>query len=190
MNTEQRSRFCRDLAVLLTERPSVTGSADESSFGPWLAALLAERTEFGKDPKIWTFPVAEGDARHVVVMLVRRSGSGTVVLTGHYDTVTIADYGELAMVATRPDALLEAMSKKLSAARAGSAEALARDDLTSGNYLPGRGLLDMKAGLAAGLAAIASLCSNQGLEQGNLLFIAVPDEENASAGARAAAEHL
>ena len=112
------------------------------------------------------------------------------MLTGHYDTVTLADYGELVPVATRPDALLEALSQKLSTARSGSVEGLAREDLKSGNYLPGRGLLDMKAGLAAGLAAIASLRSNPEFRQGNLLFIAVPDEENASAGARAAAVRL
>ena len=190
MSAEVRSRLCRDLAVLMTERPSVTGSADEASFGPWLAAVLAQRPEFGPDAEIWTFPVAKDDPRQVVAMLVRGDGARTVVLTGHYDTVTIADYGALVSVATRPDALLVALSQKLSTARPGSAEALARDDLKTGNYLPGRGLLDMKAGLAAGLAAIASLRANPQLLDGNLLFIAVPDEENASVGARAAALQL
>ena len=190
MTTDYRSQLCRDLAVLLTERPSVTGTADEASFGPWLAAELTQRPEFGTGAQIWTFPVADGDLRHVVAMLIRGGGSGTVVLTGHYDTVTIADYGALASVATQPDALLEALSQKLSTARPGSIEALARDDFKTGNYLPGRGLLDMKGGLAAGLAAIASLRSNPEFRLGNLLFLAVPDEENASAGARAAAVQL
>ena len=190
MSADHRSRLCRDLAVLLTERPSVTGTADEASFGPWLAAVLTQRSEFGTDAEVWMFPVAQGDPRHVVAMLVRGGGSRTVVLTGHYDTVTVADYGALASVATMPDALIAALSERLSTARSGSVEALAREDLKTGNYLPGRGVLDMKGGLAAGLAAIAALRSNPQFRHGNLLFLAVPDEENASAGARAAAVHL
>ncbi len=190
MSATNQSRLCRELALLLTERLSVTGSGDEASFGPWLASALRGRRDFGPDPEIWTFPVSEGDARHVVAMLIRKGGRRTVVQTGHYDTVTVADYGDLAPLATRPEALLAALTPRLAAARPGTAEARARDDFATGLYLPGRGLLDMKAGLAAGLAAIASLLSDPALAQGNLLFLAVPDEENASAGARAAAARL
>ena len=149
-----RSRLCRALALLLTERPSVTGSGDEASFGPWLASQLRGRAEFGPDPEIWTFPVVEGDPRHVVAMLARKGGRRTVVLTGHYDTVTVADYGDLAPLATRPEELLDALAARLAKARPDTAEARARDDFATGRYLPGRGLLDMKAGLAAGLFGV------------------------------------
>ena len=87
--------LCRSIAIALTERPSVTGTPDEASFGPWLAAYLAGLGKFGPAPEIWTFPVAAGDARHCVAMLVRKSGRAGVLLTGHYDTVTIADYADL-----------------------------------------------------------------------------------------------
>ncbi|MER9679133.1 M20/M25/M40 family metallo-hydrolase [Mesorhizobium sp. M0184] len=63
----------------------------------------------------------------------------------------------------------------------------ARDDFVSGEFLAGRGLLDMKAGLAAGLAVCAEFAESPD-PGGNLLFIAVPDEENNSAGARKAAQ--
>ena len=53
-------------------------------------------------------------------MLVRGSGADTVVLTGHYDTVTVADYGDLQALATRPDALGLALAERL-AARPGKA---------------------------------------------------------------------
>lgn len=71
----------------------------------------------------------------------------------------------------------------------GTAEAHACDDLASGRFVPGRGLLDMKAGLAAGLAAMAAFAEAPGAP-GNLLFVAVPDEESASAGARGGAAAL
>jgi arginine utilization protein RocB len=50
-------------------------------------------------------------------------------------------------------------------------------------------LLDMKAGLAAGLAAMEEAAADPE-RTGNLLFVAVPDEEVNSAGARAAAAVL
>ncbi len=203
------SDLCRDLAVRMTERPSVTGTPDEASFGPWLAATLATLGRFGPSPEVWTFPVAEGDGRHCVAMLVRGAGTaagegadagadggagagagaGTVILTGHYDTVTTADYGDLEPLATAPEALAAALIERLRDAEPGTPEALARDDLASGRFLPGRGLLDMKAGLAAGLAAMSAFAADPEAT-GSLLFVAVPDEENASAGARAAGAAL
>jgi arginine utilization protein RocB len=59
----------------------------------------------------------------------------------------------------------------------------ALDDLKSGRFLPGRGLLDMKSGLAAGLVVLEALAS-QDKRVGNLLFVAVPDEEDSSIGMR------
>jgi arginine utilization protein RocB len=70
-----------------------------------------------------------------------------------------------------------------------AAEQRARADLESGKFLPGRGLLDMKSGLAAGLAALEAFASTTD-RAGNLLFLAVPDEEANSAGARSAAAAL
>jgi arginine utilization protein RocB len=69
--------------------------------------------------------------------------------------------------------------------RATGENPLALADLESGEFLPGRGLLDMKAGLAAGIAALEAWCGD-----GNLLFVGVADEEDRSAGARAAAPHI
>ncbi len=180
--------LCRDLAIRLTERPSVTGTPDEGSFGPWLAGVLSGLGYWGDQVEVWTLPVAPGDPRHVVLMLLRRSGPDTVILTGHYDTVTVADYGDLAPLATSPEALLPALLARVASA-ASPAEARARADFAVGDWLPGRGLLDMKAGLAAGLAAMAAFAEDPEA-QGNLLFVAVPDEENASAGAKAAALNL
>ena len=58
----------------------------------------------------------------------------------------------------------------------------AQKDLESGNWLFGRGVMDMKGGLALFLAMIKEYAAKDcGI---NLLFLAVPDEENSSAGMR------
>ncbi len=183
----------RDWAVALTRQPSVTGTADEAAFGPWLVARLS--TVFAaRRASVWSFPVAPGDARHCVALLVRGRGSGgdphreTVVLTGHYDTVSTRDYGDLAGLATDPEALAPALLARLTAIASTPAEVRAKADLASGTFLPGRGLLDMKAGLAAGIVAAERFAAAG--RHGNILFLAVPDEEAASAGARRAAPEL
>ena len=112
-----------------------------------------------------------------------------MILTGHFDTVGIDDYGDLAHLACRPEALKPVLAERLRSEAATEAERLARADLEGPDFLPGRGLLDMKAGLAAGLAAMEDAAADPE-RTGNLLFLAVPDEEVNSAGARAAAAVL
>lgn len=177
----------RDWAVAMTRHASVTGTPGEASFGPWLAETL-ERAFASPRCDVWTFPVAPGDERLCVAMLVRGRGPDTVLLTGHYDTVSVDDYGELAGVATEPDLLLGALLARLRRSAETPAEARALADLSCGAFLPGRGLLDMKAGLAAGVS-VAQRFLRQGGD-GNVLFVAVPDEERSSDGARKAATEL
>lgn len=190
MTTDMAART-RDWALALTACRSVTGTAEEAAFGPWLAERLRTAGTFGA-AEIWTFPVAKDDARHCVAMLLRRSGRATVILTGHYDTVTCDDYGNLAPLAFAPEALTEALLVRLKASAESPAERLALKDLESGDFLPGRGLLDMKAGLAAGLAVAEDFAVRavRAGASGNILFVAVPDEEATSVGARAAAAAL
>lgn len=181
------SERARRWAIALTEQKSVTGTGGEAAFGPWLATQLLEDPTFRR-ANVWTIEVGPGDGRHCVGMLLRGTGRSTVLLTGHYDTVATRDYGELEDLATRPEALTRALRGTLASTDTPGAR-LARLDLESGEYLAGRGLLDMKAGLAAGLAACADFAESSN-PAGNLLFIAVPDEENNSAGARKAAQSL
>ena len=188
MVQSQSASLCERISLDLVARPSVTGSPDEASFGPWLADYLSDLHCFGPSPQIWTDPVAPEDGRLVINMLMRGTGARTVVLTGHYDTVTIQDYAALKHLACSPYALREALLTQLHG-NTDSRAKRAYDDLQSGRFLPGRGLLDMKGGLAAGLAAMAEIAS-AGSFAGNILFIAVPDEENSSVGARAAAAKL
>jgi len=62
-------------------------------------------------------------------------------------------------------------------------------ELRSGAFLPGRGVLDMKSGLAVGIALLERFAQDPE-RQGNLLFVATPDEEGGSHGMRSAAAQL
>lgn len=163
----------REIALTLTAWPSVTGSADEAAFAARLADYLQGFDE------VWTAAIP-GDAagRGNVFALKRGKGRRSIVLTGHFDTVPRDDYGDLYSLALCPEELRPAIIARLELS---GEHPLALADLKSGDFLPGRGLLDMKAGLAAGIAVIESYRG-----EANLLFIAVADEEDRSAGARAA----
>jgi arginine utilization protein RocB len=161
----------REIALTLTSWPSVTGSPEEAAFAPRLAGLLSHFDA------AWTAPLP-GEARSNVFALKRGRGRRTIVLTGHFDVVPAADYGALEPLAFAPERLLPEIIARLG--RSGESP-LALADFASGDFLPGRGLLDMKAGLAAGIAAMEAYRG-----EANLLFLAVADEEDRSAGARAA----
>jgi arginine utilization protein RocB len=86
-------------------------------------------------------------------------------------------------------ALRERLLQRLRQSAVTAAEKLALEDFSGSEFIPGRGLLDMKSGLAAGLAVMEAFAAHKEVD-GNLLFLTVPDEEVNSAGARAAAPAL
>lgn len=177
-------------ALALTEMPSVTGSEDEAAFATKLAAMLRASPAFADAPdSVWTIPAEGREGRACVGGLVRGTGRRTMVLTGHFDTVQTGDYGPLQPLAIAPDALKAALLEHLDPEDGSEAEKLAHADLSGPDFLPGRGLLDMKSGLAAGLAVAEAFAADPERD-GNLLFLAVPDEEVNSAGARAAVRAL
>jgi arginine utilization protein RocB len=177
-NLDPRGRLARaaaDWTFELVARPSVNGTADEAEFGNWLRDRLAALPTFaGRPEQVWTVPVP-GDAlgRACVAALVRGEGPRTIILTGHFDTVQIGDYADLAPLATSPHELKPALLRALDKPGANIAESRAREDLASGQFLPGRGLLDMKSGLAAGLAVLEAFAAEPD-RHGNLLFLASP----------------
>jgi arginine utilization protein RocB len=70
-----------------------------------------------------------------------------------------------------------------------AAEARALEDLDSGDFVPGRGMLDMKSGVAAGIAVLERFAEMPD-RQGNLVLFATPDEERNSRGMRSLRDAL
>jgi len=178
-NSPELAARAREIALEITSWPSVTGTPEEAMFSHRLVRYL-KHLGF---PETWKSAIAEDTlARSNVYVLKKGTSSRCIVLAGHFDTVTTSDYGDLEGLALNAVVLREATIAKLE--RTGESP-LALADLKSGEFLPGRGLLDMKAGIAAGLAALEyyeGACS--------LLLVATPDEEDRSAGMRAAAPEL
>ncbi len=181
-------RRARDVAVAMTGWPSVTGTPGEAAFPHRLAELLRAHPYFRDNPEHCDVLPIPGDphGRANVMALVRGQGDAVVTLSGHFDTVPVDDYTDLAGLSTHPEALREALLARLATT---GGHKLAQADLASGDFLPGRGLLDMKSGLAAGIAVLEAFAADPN-RQGNLLLIATPDEEDRSAGMRAAADAL
>ena len=178
-NSPELGARTREIALEITSWPSVTGTPEEALFSLRLVNYL-QHLGF---PEAWKTAIA-GDAlgRSNVFVLKRGRSSRCIVLAGHFDTVPTTDYGDLEGLALNAVVLREAMIARLEQT---GENALALADLKSGDFLPGRGLLDMKSGLAAGLAALEHYdggCS--------LLLVATPDEEDRSAGMRAAAPEI
>jgi arginine utilization protein RocB len=170
------SARARELALAFTSWPSVSGSQEEAAFAGRLAENLAHF-------KARAVPIPDDPAGRSNVFALKLGRSNrTIVLTGHFDTVPYDDYGELSDFALHPERLLPETIRSL---KSSNTSALALADFESGDFIPGRGLLDMKAGLAAGIAAMEAYAGDA-----TLLFIGVSDEEVRSAGARAAIPEL
>ena len=179
-----------ELSIEMTRWPSVTESDGEAAFSGRLMALLGATPYFRQNPENLLALDSHGSpARQNVLALVRGKGRRCLVLAGHFDTVSIANYTSLVSLACEPEALTKALIDELTAKTRNPAEDKALTDLVSGDFLAGRGLLDMKSGLAAGIAALERFAE---LDEapGNLLFVATPDEENRSRGMRALRDTL
>jgi len=190
----------RELALRLASFESITDGPGEMAFGPFLAGILRASPAFvGAPDRVRVLDTLDDTRRRAVVFgLVRGSGRATVLLTGHYDVVGTEAYGNLRPLAFDPAALTSALKVELKVSREtahaqgrepNQAEELALADLESEDFVAGRGLLDMKAGLAAGIAVLEGFASEKAAI-GNLLFMAVPDEEGASHGMRSAVRLL
>ncbi|MBN7773267.1 M20/M25/M40 family metallo-hydrolase [Clostridium aminobutyricum] len=113
--------------------------------------------------------------------LLKGNGNDTVILMHHTDTVDVDDFGAFKDLAYQPYTLEKFMKE-------GNVELddAARNDLASEEWMFGRGASDMKGGGCIHLALFEQYCQQQEFN-GNLLILAVPDEENLSAGMRSAA---
>lgn len=151
--------------------PSVTESEFESTPGKMLYEKLSELAYFRANPEHLQFTDTplEGSHHKLKSLYVRVDAacktSRTVLLIGHYDVVSPACYGELEKYAFDIDRLSKAVG-----ADAGT--------------LYGRGIMDMKCGVAIETALVEDFARNRNLFDVNIVLVLVGDEENSSAGMR------
>lgn len=177
--------------LALVRIKSVSPSAEETRVAEEVLELLKEGdladayTEMGLDP-------LEGDPYHRqnAYAFVRGLSPRTVVLLGHIDTVGIADYGRLEPFALDP-AALAGVQDELAEITPGLKADLA-DPVSGHDWMLGRGVTDMKGGVAAHIAVIRHLAeqARQGQLPLSVVLLATPDEENESAGVLRAVQFL
>ncbi|MEH7342971.1 M20/M25/M40 family metallo-hydrolase [Bacillus sp. JJ1532] len=173
----------RALLCELVSWQSRTLTEGECKFAYNLNAKLMELDYFKLNPSYIGLHDA-GLGRNAVTALYKNPEvSETIVLISHFDTVHTEEYGDLEPLAFQPEQLTRVLMDRLD-----ELPEEARTDLESGEYLFGRGTMDMKTGLALHMALI----EKASLEKWpiNLLLVTVPDEEVNSAGMRAAVPEL
>ena len=178
-----------DLLRRLLKIPCITASPEEDLGAQFIYKHLSALPYFQEHPQDLTLldTPLEGDNRplHSVIARVRPAvpSNKAVLLIGHFDVVEISMYGDVREYAFDPDGLAKHLDRTVI-----SPEALA--DLESGDYIFGRGSMDMKCGLALEMELLREFSESRDLFDVNLIFAAVADEENASAGMRGVAPYL
>ena len=164
------------------QQESISDTDVEKTAETFFVEFFAKQEYFKKNKEYYgTFPI-EGDHHHRAVSwaMVRGEGEACVVLIHHNDVVGVEDFKTLKPYAFSPDEL----NKKLFEIKDSLSEET-REDLESGNYLFGRGVCDMKGGGSIQMALLSEYANLDTLK-GNVIVLGLPDEENLSAGMRAA----
>ena len=159
-----------------------TNTAGERLVEDFFTDHFGQIEYFQQHPDFWGLYPLENDAlgRNVCWAMVRGNSAKTVVLVHHYDIVDIEDFKMLKPFAFSPDVLAKELAKHR--------EMLppdAQKDLDEDTFVFCRGGCDMKAGGSIQYALLEAYSRLEDFE-GNVIVIGVPDEENLSAGMRAA----
>jgi arginine utilization protein RocB len=180
--------FILNLALQLTRIKSVVESEGEIEIARWIYDFFKTLDYYKEHPNYLLLSDLKGDVlnrKNVLALLKGQKGNSrkTVVLIGHIDTVGIEDYGNIKEYATYPEKLKDILRTK-------ELDEDTSKDLESGEWLFGRGIFDMKSGVAINMALLRHLSEKVDEMQGNILFLAVPDEEGNSKGMLSATEDL
>lgn len=167
---------------------SVVNTDGEKRIAQYLHQLVSSFPYFSKNPAqlIMEETIHDDFERYNVLAYVngtKGNSNRTVVLMGHIDTVGIDDFNQLKDLACKPDELMEALKNE-------KLDVGAKRDLDSGNWLFGRGILDMKSGVASHLYLLKYYSEHPDELDGNIVFLAECDEEDSSHGILSALKTL
>ncbi|WP_412915117.1 M20/M25/M40 family metallo-hydrolase [Brevibacillus sp. 179-C 1.1 NHS] len=159
---------------------SVVNTTGEIAVATHLYEHLKSFPYFQKHPDqlILSRTVNDEVERYNVLAFVRGTkaqSAKTVILMGHTDTVGIEDYNHLKDKACHPTALMDALKSE-------PLPALVSEQLESGDWHFGRGVLDMKSGVASHVYLLKYYSEHPEELVGNLLLLAECDEEDSSHG--------
>lgn len=176
----QSKEGLKALTISLCEYASVTGSQEEIGIMEFVDYELRTLTYFSENSDHLQTHYTD-DGRKFVTALVKSKepSAETIILMGHLDVVDVEDYGEWKNLAFRPRELTVQMLEQRE-----SLPDFVQKDLEKDEWIFGRGVMDMKAGIALSMSMIEAAAAGE--FEGNLMLLAVPDEEVNSAGMRTA----
>ncbi|PKG25300.1 M20/M25/M40 family metallo-hydrolase [Niallia nealsonii] len=169
-----------ELLCNLVQIPSITGTEAEVYLPDFVVGELSSLEYFQQYPEHLKKNPTE-DGRFFVTGLVKKNPDvkKTVILISHFDVVDVQDYGKWKENAFNPEKLTQLFYKQKD-----ELPKQVQKDIETGNWLFGRGIMDMKCGITLHMAMIEQAC--EGVFDGNILLLTVPDEEVNSVGMRAA----
>ena len=165
---------------------SFTNTAKEKEAEKFFLDYFSKISYFKDTPNSFGAYPIENDAfnRTVCYAFLKGDGEDTVVFVHHNDVVSVEDFKLLKDFAFMPEELKEELLKIKD-----TLSDDVRKDLIDDTFLFGRGVCDMKGGGAVQIALLKRYSELKDF-RGNIVLIAVPDEENLSAGMRAAVKLL
>ncbi|MBU9712619.1 M20/M25/M40 family metallo-hydrolase [Evansella tamaricis] len=183
---------CREEVLHLTNQlvhiESVVNTDGEREISSAIHTLLSSSPYFKKNPTylLKQQTVDDEQERYNVIAFVKgmkNKSDKTVILMGHMDTVGIEDYNHLKDKACNPEELMNTL-------RSEDLPPTVNAQLQSGEYLFGRGVLDMKSGVASHLYLLNYYAEHPEELEGNLLVVIECDEEDSSHGILSALKTL
>ncbi|ASK61512.1 peptidase M20 [Virgibacillus phasianinus] len=158
---------------------SINGTAGEVELANTVQRWLQTFPYFEKDPaNVWEQYIPNDSIGRKNIFAFLRSPSGsskTIIYHAHMDTVGVDDFGNMKMHSLNSDAL-ESYFKKYPFNQEVQKDAL------SGDYLFGRGSVDMQSGLAVHIANLLYFSEHLDELPGNILFMTNSDEESQHKG--------
>ncbi|WP_203364625.1 M20/M25/M40 family metallo-hydrolase [Bacillus sp. REN10] len=177
---EQVERLTRRLVEL----PSINGSEEgEIAAADEIVTILRSYPYFQENPALVWEQTAIDDAlnRKNIFAFVRGgvNAKQTIIYHAHVDTVGIEDFGTLRPYAFHPDELQSFFSDY-------DQDSDVQADARSGEWMFGRGAVDMKSGVAVHLVNLLYFSEHPEELPGNLLVMFNPDEESQHVGMKSA----
>jgi arginine utilization protein RocB len=176
-----------NLLIELAKIPSVSPGVEEKRIAETIYCKLSSEPYFQANPAFLRLLPVKGDplGRQSVFAMVRAvpDTPKTVIMIGHMDVVETHEARGLAEMAFDPHEYTRQLSRL-------TLPDDVRRDLESGHYLFGRGVFDMKCGVAAETDLLREMSRSPKSLQANLILLLVCDEENQSAGMISAVEYL
>ncbi|KXZ22888.1 peptidase M20 [Bacillus nakamurai] len=163
----------------LVQLNSINGTLGEGKKADFIKDMVKSFPYFQENPShVWEQAIPEDPyGRKNIFAFIEGNGKSrnTIIYHAHLDTVGIEDFGPLKDIAFDSDRLAEYFSNY-------EFDQDVQRDARSGEWMFGRGSVDMQSGIAVHLANLLHFSERRDQLPGHILFMSNPDEESQHSG--------